>query len=341
MTFLIWIAFIVLVGGLVALDLGVFHRRAHVIRIREALAWTAMWVAVAMVFNVGVYFMYEYGWMGVSSTDAAGDGKEAALDFFTGYLVEKSLSVDNIFVIAVIFAYFNIATALQHRVLFWGILGAVVLRFVMILLGTTLIERFEWVTYVFGVMLLFSAYKMMSFGDQPLDPSNNPLIRLTRRFFPVTTAMDGQRFFIRDNGKLAATPVFLALLVVESSDVMFAVDSIPAVFAVTHDPFIVFTSNVFAILGLRSLYFAVAGMMDMFHHLKTSLVVLLAYIGIKMLLAHVFPIPNGISLAVIGGILSAGIVSSLVLRKPHPPAAATSGESAERELPKEPVESTP
>ncbi|MBM3999229.1 MAG: TerC family protein [Planctomycetes bacterium] len=318
MTFLIWMAFLLLVSSLVALDLGVFHRRAHVVRIREALGWTAVWVTVALMFNVGVYFLYENGLMGAGKEHPAGAGKAAAIEFFTGYLVEESLSVDNIFVIAVIFAYFRIPIALQHRVLFWGILGAVVLRVTMILLGTALIARFEWIMYVFGVMLLYSAYKMLSLGDEPIDPEKNILTRITRRFIPVTTRIESERFFVRDErGALSATPLFLALLVVESSDVMFAVDSIPAVFAVTQDPFIVFTSNVFAIMGLRSLYFAVAGMMNLFHYLKTSLVVLLAFIGVKMLLTHHVEIPNPVSLAIIATILAIGVGASLIVRNPR------------------------
>ncbi|GIW95409.1 MAG: membrane protein [Pirellulaceae bacterium] len=319
---LIWAGFFVLILFFIALDLGVFHRRPHAIRIREALGWTVLWIVAALVFNVAVYFFYEHHWMVWGESPPPDAGWEAAIQFFTAYLVEKSLSVDNIFVIAVIFAFFRVPAALQHRVLFWGILGAVVLRGIMIAAGTVMIHYLDWVTYIFGALLLYSAYRMAFMGDEDVDPSKNRLVRLARRFFPVVTEFQGQRFFVKRDGRWAMTPLFLALLVVESSDVMFAVDSIPAVLAVTRDPFIVFTSNVFAILGLRSLYFAVAGLMELFEHLRASLVVLLAYIGVKMLLAHHFPIPNYISLLVIGSILGVGVVASIISMalKPKPPA---------------------
>ena len=307
MAVFVWIAFIVLVLAFLALDLGVFHRRAHVISIREALAWTAFWVAIAMVFNGFVFFLYEHHWLDFgTSMRQEFDGGEAALKFFTGYLVEKSLSVDNIFVIAMIFAYFGVPLVYQHRVLFWGILGALVLRGAMIAAGAALIAKFSWTVYLFGALLLLTAAKLLVTRHDNLEPGRNLLVRWARKMYPVSSDFDGSHFFTVVNGKRAITPLFLALIVVESSDVIFAVDSIPAIFAITHDPFIVFTSNVFAILGLRSLYFAVAGLIARFRYLKMSLVFLLAFVGVKMILAHHHPIPTVVSLAIIVGILCRG-----------------------------------
>jgi tellurite resistance protein TerC len=311
-TIFLWIGFVAFIFVMVMLDLGVFHRKARAVRIREALTWTSVWVAMAIMFNVFVYFLYDknwFGWTDIHSHQLT--GAEAAIQFFTGYVIEKSLSLDNIFVIAMIFAYFRVPLAEQHRVLFWGILGAVVLRGAMIAMGVALIERFEWISYVFGALLILSAVKMLVIRHDNLDPSSNPLVRLTRRLYPVTSEFEGSRFFTTLDGRKAVTPLFLALVLVESSDIIFAVDSIPAIFAVTRDPFLVFTSNVFAILGLRALYFALAGMMEKFHYLQMSLVFLLAYVGVKMLLTHHYPIPNLVSLAIIGGILSVGILASL------------------------------
>jgi tellurite resistance protein TerC len=308
----VWIAFIVLVLAFLALDLGVFHRRAHVISIREALAWTAFWVAIAIVFNGFVFFLYEHHWLDFgTSMRQEFDGGEAALKFFTGYLVEKSLSVDNIFVIAMIFAYFGVPLVYQHRVLFWGILGALVLRGTMIAAGAALIAKFSWTVYIFGALLLLTAAKLLVTRHDNLEPGRNILVRWARKMYPVSSDFDGSHFFTVVNGKRAITPLFLALIVVESSDVIFAVDSIPAIFAITHDPFIVFTSNVFAILGLRSLYFAVAGLIARFRFLKMSLVFLLAFVGVKMILAHHHPIPTAVSLAIIVGILAVGILASV------------------------------
>jgi tellurite resistance protein TerC len=312
MTIIIWIAFVGLVSGFLALDLGVFHRRPHAISIKEALAWTAFWVALALVFNGFVYLLYEHHWLDFgTSLRQELEGREAALKFFTGYLVEKSLSIDNIFVIAMIFAYFGVPLQYQHRVLFWGILGALVLRGVMIVAGTALIAKFGWMTYIFGGLLLLTAGKLLVTRHDNLVPERNLLVRWVRKLYPVSNDFEGSRFFTVVDGKRAITPLFLALLVVESSDVVFAVDSIPAIFAITRDSFIVFTSNVFAILGLRSLYFAVAGMMNRFRFLKMSLVFLLAFVGVKMLLTHHHPIPTVISLAIIVGILTVGIVASV------------------------------
>jgi tellurite resistance protein TerC len=311
-TVTVWIAFLILIALVVALDLGVFHRKHHIISLPEALGWTAVWVSLALAFNVGVFYLYELNPSGWDIDTQQLTGREAAIQFFTGYLVEKSLSIDNIFVIAMVFAHFRVPLAEQHRVLFWGIFGAVILRGLMIFGGIALIERYDWVVYVFGAILIFSAASMLVVRHDNLAPDSNVMVRLVRRVYPVTTEFHGSRFFVPVNGVRHATPLFLALVLVETSDVTFAIDSIPAIFAITRDPFIVFTSNVFAILGLRSLYFVLAGLMERFRYLKMSLVFLLAYIGVKMLLVHHYPIPNLVSLAVIGGILTLGILASVL-----------------------------
>lgn len=312
----LWIGFVVLVLMLLGLDLGVFNRKMHVISVREALLWTAFWICLALVFNAGLYFMYAHHWFGLGQI--AGhqqSAREAAIEFFTGYIIEKSLSLDNIFVIALIFSYFRVPLEYQHRTLFWGILGALILRGAMIGAGTALIHRFTWTIYLFGALLLLTAFKMLVSKHEDVEPDKNPLVRMARRIYPVTPDFQGEHFFTHMDGRRAMTPLFLALLVIESSDVMFAVDSIPAIFAVTRDPFIVFTSNVFAILGLRSLYFALAAVMDKFYYLKTSLVVLLAFVGVKMLVSHHWPIPTPISLSVIVLILGSGIAASVIRAK--------------------------
>jgi len=313
MTSFIWIGFILGVLGLLALDLGVFHRASRVISIREALAWTLFWVVLALVFNVGVYFLYRDHLLGIGlHVGHELSGQQAALQFFTGYLIEKSLSLDNIFVIALIFTYFGIPAAYQHRVLFWGILGALVMRGAMIAAGAALIQRFDWVVYVFGGLLIATAIKMLVVRHDNIAPERNWLVRLARRLYPVSESLHGDHFFARlPTGQRAMTPMFLVLLIVESTDVLFAVDSIPAIFAVTRDPFLVFTSNVFAILGLRSLYFALAGMMHQFQYLKASLVFVLAFVGVKMILSHHHPIPTAVSLAVIVGIIAVGVLASI------------------------------
>jgi tellurite resistance protein TerC len=309
-TLMVWIGFLALIAAIIALDLGVFHRDRHVISLPEALGWTAVWITLALVFNIGVYYLYELNPSGWDMDTEQLSGFEASIQFFTGYLVEKSLSIDNVFVIAMVFAYFNVPLAEQHRVLFWGILGAVVLRGLMIFGGIALLERFEWLVYLFGAVLIYSAASMLVVRHDNLAPEENIFIKLVRRAVPVTNDFHDGHFFVRVDGVRMATPLFLALIMVEISDVTFAVDSIPAIFAITRDPFIVFTSNVFAILGLRSLYFVLAGLMEKFRYLKMSLVFLLAYIGVKMLLVHHYPIPNVVSLAVIGGILAVGILAS-------------------------------
>lgn len=306
----IWVGFLVFVLVMVMLDLGVFHRHAHQISFKEAAAWTAVWIGMALVFNVIVYYLYQH--KVVSAGEGALTGGEAATQFLTAYVLEKSLSIDNIFVIAMIFQYFRVPLSQQHRLLFWGILGAIVLRGVMIGLGAALIERFEWISYVFGGLLLFSAVKLMITREDNIDPEDNLTIKFIRKLYPISPEMEGGRFFVFRNGERAATPLFLALVLVETSDVIFAVDSIPAVFSVTQDPFLVFTSNIFAILGLRSMYFVLAGGVDKFRYLKMSLVFVLAYVGAKMLLAQHYHIPHLVSLAVIFSILGVGIVGSLI-----------------------------
>jgi tellurite resistance protein TerC len=311
-----WVGFIVLVIVLLALDLGVLNRKAHAIRTREALAWTAFWVSLALLFNAAAYFIYENHWLGVGLGAASEpNGAQAALKFFTGYLIEFSLSLDNIFIIALILGYFRVPLQYQHRVLFWGILGAIVLRGSLILAGAALIHRFDWVIYIFGVLLIATAVKMLVSGEQEIEPERNPLVRIARKIYPVSTTLEGQRFFVRLNGRQAMTPLFLALLIVESSDLLFAIDSVPAIFGITQDPFIVFTSNVFAILGLRSLFFALASLLEKFRYLKFSLVFLLAFVGVKMLVSRAYEIPTLVSLAVIVGILLVGILASAVAKR--------------------------
>ncbi len=307
----VWAGFLAFVLGLLALDLGVFHRDSRAIRTSEALAWAGFYVTLALAFNGLVFFLYERNWLGVGvSVGQPLDGHTAALQFLTGYLLEQSLSLDNVFVIALIFSYFRVPLAYQHRVLFWGILGALVMRGAMIGLGAALIARFDWIIYIFGGILILTAVRMLLAGNEEPDPEKSPVIRLARRIYPVTPEMHGERFFVQLNGRRAATPLFLVLLMVESSDVLFAVDSIPAIFAVTQDPFLVFTSNVFAILGLRNLYFAIAPLLNRFKYLKQSLVFILAFVGVKMILAHTQPIPTVTSLSVIMGILAVGILAS-------------------------------
>jgi tellurite resistance protein TerC len=306
-----WAGFLAFVLGLLALDLGVFHRESRAIRTGEALAWAGFYVTLALAFNVLVFFLYERNWLGVGVTVGQPlDGHTAALQFLTGYLLEQSLSLDNVFVIALIFSYFRVPLAYQHRVLFWGILGALVMRGAMIGLGAALIARFDWIIYVFGGILILTAVRMLLAGNEEPDPGKSPVIRLARHIYPVTPEMHAERFFVQLNGRRAATPLFLVLLMVESSDVLFAVDSIPAIFAVTQDPFLVFTSNVFAILGLRNLYFAIAPLLNRFKYLKQSLVFILAFVGVKMILAHTQPIPTITSLSLIIGILGVGILAS-------------------------------
>lgn len=312
----LWLGFLVLVIAFLALDLGVFHRRPHALGVAEALSWSAFWIVLALAFCVFVYFAYERHWLGAGiGPQAAPNGKAAMLQYLTGYLIEKSLSMDNIFVIALIFSYFGVEPRYQHRVLFWGILGALLLRGAMIIGGVALIRWFEWVIYLFGALVLFAAVRMAMHKGEKVHPDKNVVIRVARRFWPVSATFEEHRFVSvdRDSGRRMLTPLAIALITIESTDVMFAIDSIPAVFAVSRDPFIVFTSNVFAILGLRSLYFALAAMLMRFKLLRYSLIGILGFVGIKMLLTDVVEeLPTSVSLIVVGMLLSGGIVASLV-----------------------------
>ena len=297
----LWIGFNVFVLFMLALDLGVFHRKAHVVSFKESIAWTVTWVALAMLFNLGVW---HYA------------GSEKGIEFLTGYVIEKSLSVDNVFVFALLFSYFAVPPLYQHKVLFWGIIGALIMRAIMIALGAALITKFIWIIYVFGAFLILTGIKMIFKKEEQIHPENNPLVKWFKRLMPVTTDYRGDKFFVRENGIRHATPLFVVLLLVEFSDVIFAVDSIPAIFAVTKDPFIVYTSNIFAILGLRSLYFALAGVMDKFHFLKIGLGVVLTFVGVKMLLGHTeWKIDTHLSLGVIIAIITGSIVASLMWPK--------------------------
>lgn len=306
-----WIGFLILVAIMLALDLGVFNKKDHEIGVKEALSWTGVWVGVSLLFNIAIFFLYDNGLIQPEGKTVSGG--EAALEFLTGYIIEKSLSMDNIFVMAAIFGYFKIPKIYQHRVLFWGILGAIIFRGVFVIGGAALLHHFEWIMYVFGALLIFSALKMLfSKEDEEQDLSKNAVVKLAKKFFPITTKIQGHAFFLRENGKRFITPLFLSLLVIETTDVFFAVDSIPAIFAVTRDPFIVFTSNIMAILGLRSLYFALAAMLGKFDRLKYALVFILGFVGVKMLIMEVYKIPTGISLSIIVIALALGIIASLI-----------------------------
>ncbi len=297
---LLWGGFNLFVLAMLALDLCVFHRKAHVIKVKEALILSAFWIALALVFNAGIYFV---------------SGPQKALEFLTGYLIEKSLSVDNLFVFLLIFSYFKVPAMYQHKTLFWGILGAIVLRGIFIATGVTLIHKFHWIIYVFGAFLVYTGIKMAFEKDKEMHPEDNPVIKLFRRIMPVSDHFEGDKFFTRINGVLFATPLFLVLNVINITDVIFAMDSIPAILAITHDPFIVYASNIFAILGLRALYFAIAGVMRLFHHLHYGLSFILAFVGVKMLLADFYHIPVGAALGVIAGVLVLSVIASMIWPK--------------------------
>jgi tellurite resistance protein TerC len=293
----LWLGFLAFVAAMLALDLGVFHRKAHVVSLREAAAWSAVWIGLAGVFALGVFHLY---------------GAQRGLEFTTGYLIEKALSVDNIFVIAILFGAFGVPAHQQHRVLFWGILGALAMRAVFILTGTALIARFHWTIYVLGVFLVITGVKMLLARGEQGHPEDNALVRLARRVLPIAPGQDSAHFFIRVDGRWKVTSLFLALVAVEFTDLIFAVDSIPAVLAVSGDPFIVFTSNIFAILGLRSLYFLLAGVVHKFRYLKVGLALVLVFVGVKMTIVDVFKIPVGVSLGVVGLLITGAILWSLV-----------------------------
>ncbi|MDO8615961.1 MAG: TerC family protein [Dehalococcoidia bacterium] len=296
-TLLPWVLFNALILALLAVDLGVFHRKAHTVGLREAAAWSAVWIALALVFNAGVFYF---------------GGSQKGTEFLTGYLIEKSLSVDNVFVFVLLFTYFAVPAQYQHRVLFWGILGALVMRGAMIIAGAALLEAFHWIIYIFGAVIIVSGIKMLRQGHEELHPERNPVVRLVRRFFPVAAEYHGQRFFVRTGGTLMLTPLAIVLIIVETTDLIFALDSIPAIFAITRDPFIVYTSNVFAILGLRALYFLLAGVVRQFVYLKAGLSAILIWVGAKMLLTDVYEIPTLVSLGVVAAILAVAIAASVL-----------------------------
>ncbi|MEQ8301829.1 MAG: TerC family protein [Cyclobacteriaceae bacterium] len=295
----LWIAFNVFILVMLVIDLGVFHRKSHEVGVKEALTWTGVWIALAFCFNVFVYYYF---------------GEKHAFEFLTGYVIEKSLSVDNIFVMVLIFSYFKVPSKYQHKVLFWGILGALVMRVAFIISGVELIQRFHWLIYIFGGFLIFTGIRIVTSGDLQVEPDKNPLVRIAKKLFRVTPNFEGDKFFVRKENMLWATPLFLVVLVVEFTDLIFAVDSIPAILAITNDSFIVYTSNVFAILGLRSLYFALAGIEKYFTYLKYGLSVILVFIGVKMCISDFYKIPIEISLAFIVMTLSVAVLASMVLQ---------------------------
>jgi tellurite resistance protein TerC len=304
---LLWIAFAVVIAIMLVVDLGVFHRRAHVVGMREALGWTVVWITLSLAFNGGVYV-----WM----------GREPALEFLTGYLIEKALSVDNLFVIAVIFGYFAVPAALQHRVLFWGILGAVVTRAIFVFAGAALLHAFHSLIYVFGAFLVFTGIRLLVQREQEVHPERNPALRVLKKIVPVVSDYRGAHFTVVESGKRYATPLLLVLVTIEATDVVFAVDSIPAVFAVTEDPFIVLTSNIFAVLGLRALYFVLAGVLGKFRYLKIGLALVLAFVGLKMVLSKIYPIPVGVSLGVVLLLLVGSILFSLLPQRRETPSGS-------------------
>lgn len=301
-----WILFNLFVIAMLVLDLKVFHREAHEVKLKEALAWSAVWIALALAFNLWVYYTR---------------GQQPAVEFLTAYVLEKSLSVDNLFVFIMIFGKFGVESQYQHRILFWGILGALVMRAIFIFAGIALISLFHWVIYIFGAFLVYTGIKMWSHSGEEVHPENNPLVRFAVRRLPFTSEPAEGRFFIRTGTGLKATKLFLVLLMVEATDLVFAVDSIPAVIAITRDPFIVYTSNIFAILGLRALYFALAGIMKMFHRLHYGLSILLCYVGLKMLISDLYHIPTAVSMLIIFSILTVSVVTSIMF--PAKPGSAS------------------
>jgi len=323
---LVWVIFTVVVVTVLIVDLTVFHRKPHVIGVREAGAWVIGWVSLAVMFNIGVFFFA---------------GRERGLEFTAGYLVELALSVDNMFVFALIFTYFLVPRQYQHRVLFWGILGALVLRLIFILLGAALLDRFDWIIFVFGGFLIFTGFRILRDTGAHMDPSESPVFKLFRRFIPMTDTYREQRFIVIENGKRYATPLLAVLVLVEATDVVFALDSVPAIFAVTDDPFIVYSSNVFAILGLRSLYFLLSGVMDLFRFLKIGLGAVLIFVGIKMVISEWYHIPIGISLGIIVLLIGGSIVLSVLIKevvkpvKDEPEPVHTGTDKASRPLDKE------
>ena len=337
MTVIPWVSFLLLVFLLLALDLGVLNRKVHVIHTKEALKWTCFWIALALLFTVGIYFMYEMHWCGIGLHEGANEnGTEAAIDYLTGYIIEKALSLDNIAVMAMIFASFGIPLKYQHRVLFWGIIGALVFRGIMIGVGAAAVSQFGWVLYIFGALLNYIAIHSTFFGDDDTDPKDKWITKFLMKHTRYTGKVEGMHFFKRIDGLLYLTPLMVALIVIEVSDIVFAVDSIPAIFGITTDPFIVFTSNIFAILGLRSLYFVLASIIERFSLLKYAICFILIFVGVKLLMPagyelvnwalgtkyEVFHLPNWTSLAVVAGAVIVGIVASIRYERKHPHEAA-------------------
>ena len=294
----VWIAFIAFIILLLVFDLGVFHRKSHEVKIKEALIWSAVWISLALIFNYGIYYFM---------------GKEKAFEFLTGYLIEKSLSIDNLFVFIMLFTFFDVKPKYQHKVLFWGILGALVLRAIFIFAGVALISKFHWIIYVFGAFLIITAYRMLTHKSEDFNPKKSKLFSLIKKIYPVTYMMDGDKFFIKKRGIKAATPLFVALVIIELTDLFFAIDSIPAILAISADPFIVFSSNILAVMGLRSMYFLISGMLNKFRYINYSLVVILAFVGVKMILSHHVEFPEWVSLGVIVASLTGGIMASLLI----------------------------
>jgi tellurite resistance protein TerC len=294
---LLWIGFIVFILAMLALDLGVFNRKTHVVKIKEAVLWSVVWISLALLFNAGIWLYM---------------GQQKAFEFLTGYVIEKSLSVDNIFVFVLIFSYFRIPAEYQHKILFWGVFGALVLRAVFIFAGVALIDKFHWIIYVFGAFLIYTGIKMITEKDKKFEPEHNPVMKIARKYFNVASNYNGSRFFIKEGGKKLVTPLFLVLLFIETTDVIFAVDSIPAILAVSNDTFIIFTSNVFAILGLRALYFALAGVIDKFRYLTYGLAIVLSFVGVKMLISGFYKIPILISLGFILLVIMASVLLSYI-----------------------------
>ena len=301
--FLGWIVFGILVLGMLALDLFVFHRRTHAVSMREALSWSGVWIGLALVFALGVWWVR---------------GSHSALEFTTAYLIEESLSIDNLFVFLLLFSHFRVPAVYQHKVLFWGILGALAMRLIFIVAGVALLERVHAVIYLFGAVLVVSGVRMAVSEQTEIDPEKNPMLRLFRGFVPITPDYRGDKFFVREAGRRMATPLLAVLLMVETTDLVFAVDSLPAVLAISRDPFNVYTSNVFAILGLRSLFFALARLLDLFHFLHYGLSLILVFVGTKMILSHWIELPIGVTLAVVGATILVSIVASLAFPRPRP-----------------------
>ncbi|MGE5480033.1 MAG: TerC family protein [Chloroflexota bacterium] len=301
-----WLFFNIFVIIMLALDLGVFHKNPHEIRVREALVWSLVWIILSFIFNGIIWAQF---------------GEQKAIEYLTGYLIEKSLSIDNIFVIALLFGYFHVPSRLQHKVLFWGIIGAIVLRAAFIFAGVALLEKFHWTIYLFGGVLVYTGIKMITEKDKKIEPEKNPVVKLFRKIYPVTESYRGDKFFVRENGRKYATPLFIALILIEFTDLVFAVDSIPAILAITQDQFIVYTSNIFAILGLRSLYFALADIINRFKYLSTGLAVILMFVGTKMVIADFYKLNTVVSLVIIVLILAVSTIISMVKtgkEKPKP-----------------------